>query len=599
MKKLIPFIFIVSPLINAQNIALNKPVWVSSVQNPERAKHFVNDGNYDTYWSSEFEDNQSIIIDLGQDYLLEELKIYWEAAYTKHYVIGYSSDNLTYVSNYTVHNGNGGEDILNLSPRTGRYLKIDLIERGTSWGNAIYEIEVYGQMINETPNIALNKPVYVSSVESPGTNAKHFVNDGDYNTYWSSGYNDDEWVIIDLQDEYNLGELKIHWEGAYSKRYAIQISSDNSNYNTVYTEENGDGGIDIIKLNVITAKYLKINCFERATGYGNAIHEIEIYGQLVNNSTGFDFDQNANSFQWRNYGTQDWAVENAQVTTYRDGTSIYFYKDRSDWEGSYGAWCHYDNNESKGKLYNWNAVMGIHNISALNYPQNRKKFAPEGWRVPSVEDWEILKNYLISNGHNYDGSTSENKIAKAVASTTGWNNSNAEGAPGNNQSTNNSSGFNAIPIGSRNANGEIRNTEGSGTKFWTTNKVKYFTYRAARAEFLESFRSYFTHPSGNNLAYNAGEGFSVRFVRDVQTLTASTNNYSNPVAIFYPNPTTSIVTILGDKEYNIEVYDMAGNKVMALTGNTIDMSHLSSATYIVKALDKVENEEVSYKVVKN
>ena len=54
-----------------------------------------------------------------------------------------------------------------------------------------------------------------------------------------------------------------------------------------------------------------------------------------------------------------------------------------------------------------------------------------------------------------------------------------------------------------------------------------------------------------------------------------------------------------DKEYDIEVYDMAGNKVMALTGNTIDMSHLSSATYIVKALDKVENEEVSYKVVKN
>jgi len=67
----------------------------------------------------------------------------------------------------------------------------------------------------------------------------------------------------------------------------------------------------------------------------------------------------------------------------------------------------------------------------------------------------------------------------------------------------------------------------------------------------------------------------------------------------YPNPTSSLLALNSDKEYNIEVYDMAGNKVMALTGNTIDMSHLSSATYIVKALDKVENEEVSYKVVKN
>ena len=72
----------------------------------------------------------------------------------------------------------------------------------------------------------------------------------------------------------------------------------------------------------------------------------------------------------------------------------------------------------------------------------------------------------------------------------------------------------------------------------------------------------------------------------------------NDVTI-YPNPTTSIVTLQGDKQYDIEVYTIQGKKVMALTGNTIDMSHLSSATYIVKALDKVENEEVSYKVVKN
>jgi len=72
----------------------------------------------------------------------------------------------------------------------------------------------------------------------------------------------------------------------------------------------------------------------------------------------------------------------------------------------------------------------------------------------------------------------------------------------------------------------------------------------------------------------------------------------NDVTI-YPNPTTSIITLQGDKQYDIEVYTLQGKKVMALTGNTIDMSHLSSATYIVKALDKVENEEVSYKVVKN
>ena len=43
---------------------------------------------------------------------------------------------------------------------------------------------------------------------------------------------------------------------------------------------------------------------------------------------------------------------------------------------------------------------------------------------------------------------------------------------------------------------------------------------------------------------------------------------------------------MSDKEYDIEVYDMAGNKVMALTGNTIDMSHLSSTHTLLKHLIK-------------
>ena len=89
----------------------------------------------------------------------------------------------------------------------------------------------------------------------------------------------------------------------------------------------------------------------------------------------------------------------------------------------------------------------------------------------------------------------------------------------------------------------------------------------------------------------------VVFDLDAQNLAYNVPNQTTPT--LYPNPTSSLLALNSDKEYDIEVYDMAGNKVMALTGNTIDMSHLSSATYIVKALDKVENEEVSYKVVKN
>ena len=48
-----------------------------------------------------------------------------------------------------------------------------------------------------------------------------------------------------------------------------------------------------------------------------------------------------------------------------------------------------------------------------------------------------------------------------------------------------------------------------------------------------------------------------------------------------------------------ERYTTLGNKVLETQGNSINMEHLSKATYIVKATDKSNNEELTYKVVKN
>ena len=107
-------------------------------------------------------------------------------------------------------------------------------------------------------------------------------------------------------------------------------------------------------------------------------------------------------------------------------------------------------------------------------------------------------------------------------------------------------------------------------------------------------------PSGFTFTINNSDGYLISVViYDLEAQNLASNVPKQTTPTLYPNPTSSLLALNSDKEYDIEVYDMAGNKVMALTGNTIDMSHLSSATYIVKALDKVENEEVSYKVVKN
>ena len=212
------------------------------------------------------------------------------------------------------------------------------------------------------------------------------------------------------------------------------------------------------------------------------------------------------------YGTQQWTVENACHTTYRDGTLIPHVTDTSEWADlATGAWTYYDNNLEKGKLYNWYAIMGIHDTDP-NTPN--KEFVPEGWHVPTDAEWTTLENYLIANGYNYDPTTitTYNKLAKAMASTTGWNSSTSTGVPGNNQSLNNSSGFNAFPESYRADNGSLDN-EGNNTAFWSSSQPQVgFTYSlVAHCRFL--------YYDGSNLskdydyAYKQN-GFSVRFVRD-------------------------------------------------------------------------------------
>ena len=215
-------------------------------------------------------------------------------------------------------------------------------------------------------------------------------------------------------------------------------------------------------------------------------------------------DQNGNTIYSKTYGNQEWSTRNANVTTYRDGTPIPEVTDPGEWANlTTGAWC-YPNNQDQGtgKLYNWYAVAGI-NDNDPNTPT--KEFAPEGWHVPTDAEWTTLENYLIANGYNYDGTTTGNKIAKAMASKNGWNSSTNTGSIGNDQSLNNSSGFNAFPEGYRHSFGSFV-SGGSNAVFWSSTESN--TGNAWNRN-LNSSVSNLNRGSTSNLY-----GLSVRFVKD-------------------------------------------------------------------------------------
>ena len=92
----------------------------------------------------------------------------------------------------------------------------------------------------------------------------------------------------------------------------------------------------------------------------------------------------------------------------------------------------------------------------------------------------------------------------------------------------------------------------------------------------------------------------IEYDLDAQTISLNTNDIKldNKMQLF-PNPTNSRLSLNSEKDYNIEVFDLTGRKIMEAQGNNLDMSNLSKATYIVKAFDKASKETYSYKVIRN
>jgi hypothetical protein len=100
--------------------------------------------------------------------------------------------------------------------------------------------------------------------------------------------------------------------------------------------------------------------------------------------------QTSNDVPQVQIGSQIWAKRNLDVSTYRNGDTIPQVTDPTEWKNlTTGAWCYYNNDpameEIYGKLYNWYAVG------------DPRGLAPEGWKIPSDSDWNVLSNYLGGN----------------------------------------------------------------------------------------------------------------------------------------------------------------------------------------------------------
>lgn len=146
-------------------------------------------------------------------------------------------------------------------------------------------------------------------------------------------------------------------------------------------------------------------------------------------------------------GTQEWMMDNLNVSVFQNGEKISQAKTSKEWEDAgikeRAVWCYYNfdsiNGNKFGKLYNWYAV------------NDKRGLAPKGWHVATDAEWLALIDHLEGN----------EKAGVRLKSSEGWDNS----ANGNNNAV-----FTALPAGFCDMKGSFEHL-GCTAYFWTSTQV--------------------------------------------------------------------------------------------------------------------------------
>ncbi|MDI6401244.1 FISUMP domain-containing protein [Balneolaceae bacterium ANBcel3] len=179
-------------------------------------------------------------------------------------------------------------------------------------------------------------------------------------------------------------------------------------------EESGEFSSLISGLKPGTSYFYRAYAVNSAgTAYGNE-YELKTeslfrYGEEVS-------DIDGNIYSTVIIGDQEWMTSNLRVSRYRNGGILTDKSDVDNWPGTDGAFAVYSHTgitglnsredviEAYGKLYNRYAVMDSRGV------------CPEGWKVPEDKDWEVLEQFIVTNGYSEDFEGAETQVGKALKS---------------------------------------------------------------------------------------------------------------------------------------------------------------------------------------
>ena len=149
------------------------------------------------------------------------------------------------------------------------------------WDDANNVFEKAREVLPPAPiNLALNKPVeYTGGIQDNDPQfSESNLTDGLLSSRWATPHGqNDKTFIIDLETISSINEILITWEAAFASLFNVELSTDKSNWTSVYSGT-GTAGKQSISVNAILARYVKVDCVNRVTQYGFSIYEVEVYG---------------------------------------------------------------------------------------------------------------------------------------------------------------------------------------------------------------------------------------------------------------------------------------------------------------------------------
>lgn len=269
-------------------------------------------------------------------------------------------------------------------------------------------------------------------------------------------------------------------------------------------------------------------------------------------------DHEGNVYNTVQIGTQCWTKENLRTTT-SPSTGTYLIPPAGTSHTCSGKQARWYNDDSTtyaprnyGLLYNWLAATDTFNVeygeTSMNgnngfdvfFEGNRRGICPQGWHLPSHDEWTILTDYLNSH-EEYQSGGIAGYTAKAIAATIDWQENNTPYAVGNDLNANNVSGFSALPAGQYWINDDAYVDVYGGTSFWSTTNSNNGAHAKSRY-----FSAWMATIDWHDFATNMCSCVSVRCLRDETGGSGSSALLPAVTTIAVTNITTNGATVQGE-----------------------------------------------------